>query len=84
VGFFLAALKAVAEESATTVEFKALKQWASHIASQRHIAEAVVAAATPAASDTQSVAVYQVYAAVFNSCVDAYDQARQQVTAQSD
>jgi len=84
VGFFLAALKAVAEESANTAEFKPLKQWASHIASQRHVAEAVVAAATPAASDTQSVAVYQVYAALFNSCVDAYDQARQQAAGGSE
>lgn len=84
VGFFLAALTAVAEESATTVEFRALKQWASDIASQRHIAEAAIAAATSAASDAQNVAVYQTYAAVFNSCVDAYDQARQQAEGGSD
>lgn len=84
VGFFLAALKAVAEESATAVESTALKQWASLIASQRHIAEAVVAAATPAADDAQSGAVYQAYAALFNSCVDAYDQARQHAAGESD
>lgn len=84
VSDFLAALRAVAKESADTVQRKALKQWASHIASQRQMAEAAAAAATSPESKTQNVAVYQAYAAVFNSCVDAYDQARQQAAAQSD
>ncbi len=84
VGFFLAALKAVAEESDDTVQRQSLKQWTSQIASQRQTAEAAVAAALPAADDAQSVTVYQAYAALFNSCVDAYDQARQQAAAQSD
>lgn len=84
VSDFLAALRAVAKESADTVQRKTLKQWASHIASQRQMAEAAAAAATSAASDAQNVAVYQAYAALFNSCVDAYDQARQKATAKSD
>jgi hypothetical protein len=84
VGFFLAALKAVAKESADTMQRKALKQWVEHIARQQEEAKAAVAAALPVADDAQSVALYQAYAALFNSCVDAYDQARQQAAAQSD
>lgn len=84
VSDFLAALRATAKESADTVQRKSLKQWVQHITRQEEEAKAAVAAALPAAGDAQSVAVYQAYAALFNSCVDAYDQARQEAADQSD
>ncbi|PPD27091.1 MAG: hypothetical protein CTY21_13675 [Methylomonas sp.] len=88
VSDFLAALRALAKESADALQRKTLNQWVQDIIGQQEETKAAVAAATSAAtspaSKTQSVAVYQAYASLFNSCVDAYDQARQQVTAQSD
>jgi hypothetical protein len=81
---FLAALKAVAQDCDSAGE--RLEQWATRIASQQQAATSAVAsaveraaqnaAAIPHSYDSLSVHAYQAFAALFNSCVDAYESAR--------
>jgi hypothetical protein len=84
---FLAALKAVAQDCDSDSAAERLGQWATRINSQQQAATASVAAAIeraaqsaaaiPHSYDSLSVHAYQDFAALFNSCVDAYEAARE-------
>ncbi|MFA7340032.1 MAG: hypothetical protein WC028_24855 [Candidatus Obscuribacterales bacterium] len=83
---FLAALKAVAQDCDSNSACERLGQWATRINSQKQAATSTLASAmeraaqnpakVPHSYDSLSVQAYQAFAALFNSCVDAYDAAR--------
>lgn len=83
---FLAALKAVAQDCDSNSACERLGQWATRINSQKQAATSTLASAmeraaqnpakVPHSYDSLSVQAYQAFTALFNSCVDAYDAAR--------